>query len=532
MKKIFAAAVFIIFLSSCGGGTIGDAQNFEPNEPPSIVEVSALSVDGSPTDALKAGMKFTITVKARDPENKKLKFQFNSDYGYFGNPTETADSCTIPFVTGSFVRPGLPVTIDVSVIDHKDASAVTNYEIGKGRRGPTVTVKYIGSAYIQKEKNTQISFKADCEGIYQLYCDNSVDESSAGLRPALAYFLYRKDSLGNFKEITVDVAGPASSTDAKVRLTTAELQNKVWVVFSDGINDPFAALAPITVDNTPPTLSIDTGGSMGVGLRAPLRLVFNEDIMPSSVSDNSVEVEDGGSFFFASDASGKCSVEGSVVTFVPDSLEYYSTYKVSAKSGIKDLAGNEYAGTTSGTFTTVEKGTTPNPVFSKATDIYDDAQTVGISVSDPDTKIFFTTAIGSADAVIPTSKSDEYTGTAINAAVNTDIKAVAVARGYKQSSVASVKIKIRTPTPKVKVEGNKYPGIDNLYYSDITLTPVVNGLPSGESANCYYYQTINADDNGSVNDPDVNADLFTTLTLLISQVTIVCRKSIINGQII
>ena len=188
MKKIFAVAVFIIFLNSCGGGTIGDAQNFEPNEPPAIVEVSALSVDGSPTDALKAGMKFTITVKARDPENKKLKFQFNSDYGYFGNPTETADTCTIPFVTGSFVRPGLPVTIDVSVIDHKDASAVTNYEIGKGRRGPTVTVKYIGSAYIQKEKNTQISFHADCEGIYQLYCDNSVDESSAGLRPALAYF--------------------------------------------------------------------------------------------------------------------------------------------------------------------------------------------------------------------------------------------------------------------------------------------------------------------------------------------------------
>lgn len=193
MKKLFALAAFIIFLNSCGGGTIGDAQNFEPNEPPSIIDVKAVSLNGSSTDSLKAGMKFTITVKAHDPENKKLKFQFNSDYGTFGNPVNTDDSCTIPFVTGSFVRPGLPVTVAVSVVDHKDASAATNYEIGKGRRGPTVTVRYEGSAYIQKEKNTRISFKADCEGIYQLYCDNGVDESSAGLRPASDYFLYRKD---------------------------------------------------------------------------------------------------------------------------------------------------------------------------------------------------------------------------------------------------------------------------------------------------------------------------------------------------
>ena len=454
MKKLFAIATFIIFFNSCGGGTIGDAQNFEPNEPPAIVDFTVVSVDGSPTDALKAGMKYTITVKAKDPENKKLKFQFNSDYGYFGNPVNTDDSCSISFVTGSFVRPGLPVTVDVSVIDHRDASAVTNYEIGKGRRGPTVTIKYIGSAYIQKEKNTQISFKANCEGIYQLYCDNGVDESSADLRPALAYFLYRKDENGNFKDIIVDIKGPASTADAKVQLSTLESVNKVWVVFSDGINDPFAALAPVTVDNTPPLIeSIDTGGSEGVGLRSPLRLEFDEEIMPSSVSDNSVEVEDGGSFFSVFNASGRCSVEGKIITFVPDGLEYYSKYKVSGRSGIKDLAGNEYVYTDSdsNTFTTVEKGTTPNPVFSEVADIYDNAQTVTISASGPDTKIFYTTAIGSAEADTPTPESDEYAGTAINAEVNTSIKAVAVTRGYKQSSVASVKIKIRTPMPEFQL---------------------------------------------------------------------------------
>ncbi len=452
MKKILALAAFLVFITSCGGGTIGDAQEFEPNEPPSIIDVKAVSLNGSSTDSLKAGMKFTITVKAHDPENKKLKFQFNSDYGTFGNPVNTDDSCSIPFVTGSFVRPGLPVTVAVSVVDHKDASAATNYEIGKGRRGPTVTVRYEGSAYIQKEKNTRISFKADCEGIYQLYCDNTVDESSAALRPASDYFLYRKDENGNFKDIIVDIAGPASSTEAKVKLSTPEFRNKVWVVFSDGINSPFAALAPVTVDNTAPLLkSIDTGGAEGVGLRSPVRLVFNEEIMPSSVDNNSVEVEDGGSFFFAPDASGKCSVEGNVVTFVPDGLEYYSKYKVSGRSGIKDLAGNEYTGSTNGTFTTVEKGTTPKPYFSKAEGIYDNTQSVGISVNDPDTKIFYTTAIGSADAPTPTPESNEYAGTPVNAEVNTSIKAVAVTRGYKQSSVASVKIKIRTPMPEFQL---------------------------------------------------------------------------------
>jgi len=491
MKKIFAVAVFIIFLNSCGGGTIGDAQNFEPNEPPSILEVSALSVNGSPTDALKAGMKFTITVKARDPENKKLKFQFNSDYGYFGNPTETADTCTIPFVTGSFVRPGLPVTIDVSVIDHKDASAVTNYEIGKGRRGPTVTVKYIGSAYIQKEKNTQISFKADCEGIYQLYCDNSVDESSADLRPALAYFLYRKDEDGKFKDIIVDIKGPASSVSAKVEVTALESVNKVWVVFSDGINDPFAALAPVTVDNTPPEISsIDTGAPTGVGLRAPIRLVFDEDIMPSSVSDNSVKVEDGGSFFnlITPNPSGKCSVEGSVVTFVPDSLEYFSTYKVSAKSGIKDLAGNEYIGTTSGTFTTVEKGTTPNPVFDKVNDTYDSAQTVDfVGYDSGNTRIYYSTAIGSNS---PGDPSTEYTGTPINAVVNTNIKAYAVSRGKKPSNPVERTIKIRTPKPSFIVSGSSYLEPNKyVFYSTITLTVDKGTLPSNAgTTNVYYSQ--------------------------------------------
>ncbi|HPM34693.1 MAG TPA: Ig-like domain-containing protein, partial [Spirochaetota bacterium] len=454
MKKILALAAFLVFITSCGGGTIGDAQEFEPNEPPSIIDVKAVSLNGSSTDSLKAGMKFTITVKAHDPENKKLKFQFNSDYGTFGNPVNTDDSCTIPFVTGSFVRPGLPVTVAVSVVDHKDASAATNYEIGKGRRGPTVTVRYEGSAYIQKEKNTRISFKADCEGIYQLYCDNGVDESSAGLRPASDYFLYRKDENGNFKDIIVDIAGPASSTEAKVKLSTPEFRNKVWVVFSDGINDPFAALAPVTVDNTPPQINIiDTSGTTGVGLRSPLRLVFDEEIMPSSVSDSSVKLEDNGSFFslLKPNPSGKCSVEGNIVTFVPDGLEYYSNYKVSGRSGIKDLAGNEYTGSTNGTFTTVEKGTTPKPYFSKAADTYNDAQTVNIFVSDPDTKIFYTTAIGSAEADTPTPESNEYAGTAVNAEVNTSIKAVAVTRGYKQSSVASVKIKIRTPMPEFQL---------------------------------------------------------------------------------
>ena len=496
MKKILALAAFLVFITSCGGGTIGDAQEFEPNEPPSIIDVKAVSLNGSSTDSLKAGMKFTITVKAHDPENKKLKFQFNSDYGTFGNPVNTDDSCTIPFVTGSFVRPGLPVTVAVSVVDHKDASAATNYEIGKGRRGPTVTVRYEGSAYIQKEKNTRISFKADCEGIYQLYCDNGVDESSAGLRPASDYFLYRKDENGNFKDIIVDIAGPASSTEAKVKLSTPEFRNKVWVVFSDGINDPFAALAPVTVDNTPPQINIiDTGGGEGVGLRSPLRLEFNEEIMPSSVSDNSVEVEDGGSFFSVFNASGRCSVEGKIITFVPDGLEYYSKYKVSGRSGIKDLAGNEYVYTDSdsNTFTTVEKGTTPNPVFDKVNGgIYDSEQS--LAISQDGAQIFCTSAVGSPPAE-PT-ELNQY-NSSIPIPVNTNIKAYAWKKGYKPSSTQEITVKIRTPKPNVTVTGSvQYPWQNSNVYSDnIVFTPNLNGqpLPSGESVK--YYRNINAIQN-------------------------------------
>jgi len=457
MKKLIALTAFIIFFNSCGGGTIGDAQNFEPNEPPAIVDFTVVSVDGSPTDALKAGMKFTITVKAKDPENKKLKFQFNSDYGYFGNPVNTDDSCSISFVTGSFVRPGLPVTVDVSVIDHRDASAVTNYEIGKGRRGPTVTIKYIGSAYIQKEKNTQISFKANCEGIYQLYCDNGVDESSADLRPALAYFLYRKDENGNFKDIIVDIKGPASTADAKVQLSTLESVNKVWVVFSDGINDPFAALAPVTVDNTPPQFTKITPSGTNCGVRSEINIIFDEPVFYKS---GSIAVSN--SFTGPSSDDFTPSSTGASVILKPKyDMKHYETYTVSIDKNdveIIDRAGNKYTGTNSGSFSTQAIGQLAKPEFrntdnsavnsSAPYEYVEGGKTIKAvyTGSETRTSVVITSSKLTEDppSAPPTDYSKNPTETFMFEE-NMQLKAVAFKRGYEPSPVGSINVKVITP---------------------------------------------------------------------------------------
>ena len=148
-----------------------------------------------------------------------------------------------------------------------------------------------------------------------------------------------------------------------------------------------------------------------------------------------------------------------------------------------------------------------------------------LAISQDGSQIFYTSAVGSFPAE-PT-KLNQY-NSPIPIPVNTNIKAYAWKKGYKPSSTQEITVKIRTPMPNVTVTGSAYPlPNSNLYYSDITLTPVVTGLPSGETVKYYSNYNLSGPENGvvNINDPIVTQTTFTGLTVYLDQKS--CRMKLI-----
>lgn len=377
---IFSLLIMPAFLAAGCGSSIHDAQNFSPNEAPVIENVSSSTTSGSVAAGIKKGMLFTITVTAHDPDRQKLSYDFISDYGTFGPVTLTATGCTVPFLTNGFVESGKPVSVKMSAKDTEGASAATSYNVGTGKRGPLVEVIFTKPRFIKSVNNTEIEIRSNCEGIYQIYLDNGIpsDGSGAVLRPGQDYFRYKKNPDGTFKTASAVIAGATNTDDADIKLSSVEQANRVWVVFSDGINEPVAALAETVVDDTAPGIvSIDpVNNSTGAGVNYPVRVTFNEEIDPASISNGSISVSDNNSFFPISDADGTGTSNGNIVAFTPEGYEYYSNYEVEVNSGIKDIAGNEYAGGATSVFTTVDLGTTPVPQFNLTSQTFNTAQNV------------------------------------------------------------------------------------------------------------------------------------------------------------
>ena len=497
-KRITSLVAFVIllfFAVNCGG-SIKDAQNFEPNEPPVINKISSVSLSSASSSSIKKGMKFTINVNAYDPEGKPLTYDFSSDYGTFGKLVISDDGCSIPFVVNGFVESGKPVNINLFVTDIKGSSSSTNYDIGTGKRGPSVEVSFLQSKYMQSTHSTQISVKSNCEGIYQIYCDNSKSDDGSGvvMRSDCDYYRYKKDTDGSYKTIQKSISGFNCIDEADIKLENIEQTQKVWIVFSDGINDDVATLAAVTVDDTAPTVVSFTpgNGSGDVGLTDPIRVTFNEDIDPLSVSNSSIDIVDDGSFFPVGSVSGSCSLDNKVISFIPIGLENYSDYNVTVGSGVKDLAGNEYLGSDFVKITTVAIGTTPIPVFNLTdNNTYEYDPNLRLSISQSGASIFFTSATGNSNSNIPTSSNLYDSPVLID--VNKTINAVAVAKGYKKSELATIHVKIKTPTPTEVTVGHSgttpslYGFPAHYYYGDASTIITLEG--TGIPAAAYYYQT-------------------------------------------
>lgn len=235
-------------LSSCGDA-IGNAQEFSPNESPAIdnYSVKIISPALSP-DALRGDVLCEITVTATDPENDSLEYEFTSDFGTFGKKTYTAGSCTVQFLTDNHVKALIPVTVIATVSDPINGSTSKEITVGTGKTKPEVTVTLTGSNPISSTGTTTISLKADCEGYYQVFCDNALTIDTAKMIDGKKVIPYVKNVSGTFDTVTLSIAGPSSSAPADAKLTTAATANKVWVIFCDYVNDDMVRLSSVTVN--------------------------------------------------------------------------------------------------------------------------------------------------------------------------------------------------------------------------------------------------------------------------------------------
>ena len=129
-------------------------------------------------------------------------------------------------------------------------------------------------------------------------------------------------------------------------------------------NDPSSmtlATVTIRVDATKPLLSgrSPSSGATGVARDAKVSVTLNEPILASSVTSSTLRLKDVAAGTFV---AGAVSVSGGRATFTPSTLLGAGrTYRLYAGSGLKDLAGNAFAGT-SWSFTVTRDATKPKVV--------------------------------------------------------------------------------------------------------------------------------------------------------------------------
>jgi 6-phosphogluconolactonase (cycloisomerase 2 family) len=489
---ISALTICLLFLASCGK-SIKNAQDFEPNRPPRIdtLYITVTLADGSPLqkDKLVAGMSaIRIFVPATDPDKDPLTYEFTSPYGSFSDKSISNDGCAIIFYISSNINGGVPVPVHIIVQDPKKASSTVDYTIGTGKVGANISVSVTGSAYIQPGKDSEITFSADCEGMYQIYCDNTVSlPANAVMRDDLPIFRYKKDSNGAFQPMKLSISGPGSLTAGKAKLSAINSSNAVWVVFSDNINPDISIKCTITVDDTAPFIISRNPASGATGIDSSTAIItigFSEPVIKSLLEK--VTLNSGGTnlsltlkSYSESDYTAVYSVEGS--------LGYLRNYTIDA-SGITDLAGNPLSNSTF-SFTTKEAGqlTAPQASISDG-QIFDAATTVTLNSLEG----------GSIRYTLDGSNPSSTTGTVysgpVSISVNTKITAIAYGvSGYTDSATSAVICKIRAPKPKLTYTTDSYG--DNI----ITITPPTSGT---------IYYTTNEDPPDTSLTPYTSAQTF------------------------
>jgi subtilase family serine protease len=214
---------------------------------------------------------------------------------------------------------------------------------------------------------------------------------------------------------------------------------------------------------------------------------------------------DGGSSAAAESVTLADSLSGATIYYTTNgslpttsSTVYSGAFNVSSSETITAIAVKSGYSTSVAATAAFEIGMpTPAPKFSLASGTYSAAQTVTISDSNSQAKIYYTT-----DDTVPTTSSTVYSG-AITVSNSETIEAIAVATGYVTSSTITAVYVIGTPvpTPVISPNGGTFPSAQSVTITD-----------TNSSASIYYTTDGTA--------PTTNSTLYTGAITVSSSETI------------
>jgi len=332
--------VFCLIFAACGGSAIGDAQEFSPNEPPSIISIKAVNFDGTEITQLdiEPYKQFKLIIEAIDPDNNPLEYKFDSASGTFAGISSNSNGCTAVFKTGS-IKGGQNIELWAGVSDGKGALVRQSFNLGTGKLGPTIIASFEKIRFRPVDK-IKLSVRANCSGFFQLYCDGT------------ANFDYEKDmyrySYSENKTTDFILAGPNCTSYADIVLESKTQYNNdtsynLVLVFRDGLFQENSFTQPVWIDGMPPEIKTFSPSDTGASTDPEVIVDFTENIGYADSSSLTLDP-----------AGGKIKLKRinlNQAVFSVSGLETSQKY-IATVSGIKDIAGNVMASDSTKTFTT------------------------------------------------------------------------------------------------------------------------------------------------------------------------------------
>ena len=286
-----------------------------------------------------------------------------------------------------------------------------------------------------------------------------------------------------------------------IKLTTASGTNRTYVVYGStsaysGSGTSYGTqIGSQTVTTSGTTFTVSSGSytyftivksGSGAGYLSSVEVTYTPThTLTYSATNGSI----GGVVYNTSTAvaSGASVAEGGKVTLTAEAADGYefSSWNISGAGSTLSSTSTNPTTFTMGTANAIvtanftSASSVANPTFTVDAGTYNEAQSVEIECTTPNSTIYYTT-----DGTDPTKNSTEYTG-AISVTQTTTIKAIAVKDGLDDSEIVSATYTLKCSSPTITIPSGAFVSTKNVTIQAAAGTTISYSTDNGENWSNY-----------------------------------------------